>query len=84
MVVIRIEMWPGGDQSKAYPLGTMAVANKDVDAVTGLRSYNWQISKFDGTGVWKKGSIGRHNPKTHGPWDLLYRILALAVGTRNR
>lgn len=27
MVVVRIEMWPHGDESKAYPLGAVFIAN---------------------------------------------------------
>lgn len=83
MVVVQIEMWPQGDKTKAYSLGSMSIALKGVNE-KGLRNYDWLITKFKGNGVWKRGSIGDHNPKTHGPWDLLYRILCLAVGTRNR
>lgn len=82
MVVISVDMWPQGDQTKAHSLGKMTLTLKAV-GVDGRRSYEWEITKFGGTGVWKKGSISGHDPKTRGPWDLIYRVLAQAVGARN-
>lgn len=75
-------MWPKGDESKAYSLGVMTVILKGSDE-RGLRRYDWTISKLGGVGVWKRGSINGHDPKRRGPWDLIYRILVLAVGSRN-
>jgi hypothetical protein len=34
MVVVKIEMWPHGDRSKAYPLGTVLIANDGTGSTT--------------------------------------------------
>jgi hypothetical protein len=83
MLVIQIQMWPKGDKTKAYSMGTLTVALKPGTKSDGLRAYTWAISKFADKGVWKKGHIEGHNPKIRGPWDLVYRILRQAVGDRN-
>lgn len=78
-------MWPGGDKTKAYPLGTMTVAlDEDLTVSENFRGYRWRITTFDGKRTWKAGTIEGHTPKTRGPWDLLYRILRKAVGPRNK
>lgn len=82
MVVIRAEMWPKGDETKAYFLGTVVIVLKGIDE-KGLRRYEWAISKFKSKTVWKRGTIDGHNPKNRGLWDLLYRIMELAAGARN-
>lgn len=82
MVVIRVDMWPNGDETKSYSLGSMTIVLKGLDA-NGLRKYEWAISKFGSKAIWKRGFIEGHNPKTRGPWDLLFRILGMAVGSRN-
>lgn len=84
MVVLKLEMWPKGQQSKAYSLGTMKIAlDPHITPTDTLRSYTWFCTRRNEKGLWKKGHIGGHNPKQRGPWDLLYRILRDAVGYRN-
>lgn len=82
MLVMQIQMWPKGDRSKAYSVGTLKVALTDIND-KGHRSYNWSLSKFRDRGVWKTGTIDGHNPRCRGPWDLIFRILRKAVGQRN-
>jgi len=84
MLVIQIQMWPKGDKTKAYSMGTLSVA---LDPKTtknfSNRGYTWAITKLADKGLWKKGSIEGHNPRIRGQWDLIYRILRQAVGDRN-
>lgn len=66
MVVVKIEMWPRGQASKAYHLGTLT----------------W-VAEKKGGGVFKRGSIGGHRPKSRNQWGLLFRILRQMAGYRN-
>jgi hypothetical protein len=85
MLVIQVQMWPGGDKSKAYSMGTLTVALDPSTLATDItRGYTWRITRFKDKGTWKSGRIDGHNPKTRGPWDLIFRILRSAVGVRNK
>lgn len=84
MVVIQVQMWPRGDRSRAYSLGTLTLALDPATKPTDTRrSYSWRITKKNEKGTWKSGHIGDHNPARRGVWDLVYRILRDAVGNRN-
>lgn len=84
MIVLKLEMWPRGDQAKAYPIATMAVSLDPKTAGSNTsRSYNWRISRQGNKGTWKSGYVEGHNKNLRGPWDLIYRILKDAVGSRN-
>lgn len=84
MLVIQVQMWPRGDKTKAYSMGTLTLSlDPDTLPEDQLRNYVWRITKFQDKGTWKTGRIEGHNPKTRGPWDLIYRILKQAVGVRN-
>lgn len=83
MLVIQIQMWPQGDRSRAYSLGTMSVALDPKESTPTRRSYTWRITSFKEKRTWKAGRIGGHTPKTRGPWDLVFRILRDVVGVRN-
>lgn len=84
MVVVKIEMWPKGQESKAYHLGTLKIC---LDPKTKIedktRSYSWFAEKKGGGIFKKKGSIDGHNPKSKNQWDLLFGILRQMVGYRN-
>jgi len=82
MIVMQVQMWPKGDKSKAYSLGTLTIALEDIND-KGLRAYSWSLTKFRDKGRWKSGAIAGHNPRVRGPWDLIFRILREAVGRRN-
>lgn len=85
MLVMQIQMWPGGDKTKAYPMGTITVAlDEDLTVSDNFRGYQWRITTFNGKKTWKKGTIEGHTPNSKGPWDLLFRVLRKAVGSRNK
>jgi len=84
VVVVKVEMWPRGEASKAYSLGTLTIALDPTTVSAGSRSYTWRITRFRDKGTWKSGRIDGHTPRTKGPWDLIYRILRQAVGARNQ
>lgn len=83
MLHIQVQMWPKGDKTKAYSMGTLTVAlDPDTSTLT-KRDYTWRITRFQDKGTWKSGRIEGHTPKTRGPWDLIFRILRNVVGHRN-
>ena len=45
MIVVKVEMWPGGDAAKKRMLSVMKVWNVRVDTETGERGYRIEILK---------------------------------------
>ncbi len=81
MVHVAITMWPHGDRSKAYPLGEVTIAN--VGGSQSRGNYRWRLFKRGTNAEWKSGSV-EDFPRTRlGAYDLLHRVLKLAVGDRN-
>ena len=60
MVVVKIEMWPHGDESKAYGLGVVHIAN-DGTGDTGKGNYDIEVKHggifFEKPGNWKTGRV---------------------------
>jgi hypothetical protein len=83
MVVVKVQMWPRGNEAEAYSLGTLTIALDPGTSTPTLRDYTWRITRFKDKGTWKSGRIEGHTPKTRGPWDLFFRILRDVVGHRN-
>jgi hypothetical protein len=85
MLVVRIEMWPQGDASRAYGLGVVEIANMGGSDTRG--DYSVRLLKSTryarSPGTWKAGAV-RGFPRTRlGPYDLLLRCLAAVIGDRN-
>lgn len=83
MVVVRVELWPGGDRSKARLLGEARIANDGGQRTDSRGDYTVELSKFNGTGVWKRGRVTGFPRLRLGGWDLLFRALRATVGARN-
>lgn len=87
MIVIRVELWPGGDASRAEDLGTAHIANESSLADTSTYSVRLLKGKRYSSrpgGVWRTGEV-RGYPRTStqiGPWELLYMGLKSALGSR--
>lgn len=56
MVVVKIEMWPHGDETKAFPIGQMNIANDGTGDVA-VGQYEVELlhagSYFGKPGAWK-------------------------------
>jgi hypothetical protein len=88
MLVVRIELWPFGDQTKARLLGEGRICNEGGDQNTGEYSVNLlrspEYAKQANVGKsWRKGRVFGFPRLKLGPWDLLLRCLVAAVGDRN-
>lgn len=83
MLVIKIELWPGGDARRATSLGYASIVN-DTFGTLAEGNYRIAISQRDGKRPWKEGWVKGFPRKRLGAWDLLYRALREVVGERNR
>ena len=90
MLVVKIEIWPFGQESKKRELGRMSIAN---DGTGGVQTGNYNAKIFKSmeysekalsTSVWKKGRVEDFPRLRLGPWDLLLRSLFVCIGKRNK
>jgi len=81
MIVIKVEMWPGGDQKNAYPLGTAVIINTATGTAT-QGNYVAQVFSKNGRLI-RKETVSDFPRKRLLVWDLLHRVLAGAFGSRN-
>lgn len=89
MLVIKIEMWPNGDESKAYEHSRAYITNdgitsKETHGVYGSYDVRFMQSiKFNPKRVWKTGRAKKIHRTRRGVWDILYVALR-SVGMRKR
>lgn len=90
MLVIRIELWPKGDESRAREIGRGLIAN--VGGTDQVGDYEVRLLKsaeyaksYDPRrpGVWRRGTVAGFPRLRLGPWDLLLRALVAACGARS-
>jgi hypothetical protein len=84
MIVVKIELWPHGDELRRQQLGTAHIINNGEGTRT-VGHYTVKLFKSGRScpGVWKAGSVRDFPRQALGPWDLLYRALDEIVGPRN-
>jgi len=86
MIVIRLEMWPKGDESRKYPLGEIRVTNIGGDAQRGDYAIELMKSASHGAkrpGVWRRGIVKNFPRLRLGQYDLLLRGLIACIGGRS-
>jgi hypothetical protein len=82
MLVVRIELWPGGCEDRKKTLATGTIANLGTGSLT---HGNYFADLRDKAGrPWRHCSIANFPRKRLLAWDLLYRVLAAIVGDRNK
>ncbi|HSY50415.1 MAG TPA: hypothetical protein VLC46_16505 [Thermoanaerobaculia bacterium] len=84
MIVVRVELWPKGDESRKREIGLGQITN--VGSSTARGDYTVKLLKspeYAKTGgIWRSGWV-RDFPRTSGafgPWDLLLLALLAALG----
>lgn len=88
MIVIKIELWPLGDKTKAQILGEIEITN-DGAGTRDTGNYNVKLFKWNNKdrtkrgGIWRQGKVAGFPRKRLGPYDLLLRALLALVGKRN-
>ncbi len=84
MLIITIELAPGGDMAHKQHLGTATIIN-DGTGTLAVGNYEVRLSKWGRPGVtWRRGRIEGFPRQRLGPYDLLLRALQVTVGGRNR
>jgi len=85
MVVVKIELWPGGDPSKARPLGEMRISN-DGTGTEERGNYDVELAhagKYYGRpGNWKTGRAMGYL-RTLSPYHLVQLALNATIGRRS-
>lgn len=86
MIVVKLELWPGGDESRAEDLGSAIITNESN--LSDISSYSVRLLKGKRysarSGVWRSGEV-KGFPRTDtrvGPWELLFLALESALGKR--
>jgi hypothetical protein len=91
MIVVKVEMWPLGNEKKAQELSRAYISNDGVTSrETGgaFGSYDARFMQsiyFDPKKVWKKGRAECVHRARRGVWDILYLCLkSIGMEGRNR
>lgn len=88
MIYLKLELWPGGDKSRAQDLGSAVIANESD--LSPISSYSISLLKGkryspnNAGQVWKTGELHGwpRGSQSIGPWELLYLLLENALGNR--
>lgn len=83
MVVIKVELWPRGNSKEAELIGMATIINDGSSPRDTRGNYNYSFSKRGGKGILRQGMVKGFPRKDLGAWDLLYRALRNAFGSRN-
>lgn len=87
MIVIKIEMWPQGDEKRRWLMGVIAIVNVGGTKTSGR--YEAQLTTLalrpdtKPRPGWKSARVGDFPRRRLGLYDLLYRVLDVVVGARN-
>lgn len=82
MLVVKIELWPGGNPDKARLLTTARIHN-DGSHEDHPRRGNYVV-RLNGqgtnrSGLWRTGRVDNFPRLSYGPWELLRRALNAAL-----
>ena len=80
MIVIRIDMWPGGLESKAYPLATGKIINTLTTETLSRGNYKIELTLKNRKRVWRTGEIQGFKRKAYNVWYLLNFALLEILG----
>jgi hypothetical protein len=92
MIVVKVEMWPGGDERRAEEFSRAYIANEVTTTVsTQGRQGTYTVRLMGGIWgrpdclkrTWKMGKVEGFDRVKQGVWDLIYLALRDTVGYRN-
>jgi hypothetical protein len=84
-VVVKIEMWPGGDPEKKYDLGHVVICltgGTDQEGDYDVALFKSKTYTRNG-GKWRTGKVRKFPRRRLGPYDLLLRGLIAAIRDRS-
>ena len=83
MLIVKVELWPGGVEEAAEVIDIMQIIN-DGTGSYGQGNYDVRIIKRDSSNTWKSGRVeGFPRARFNTSWDLVYRALNSMIGYRN-
>jgi hypothetical protein len=87
VIVIKMELWPGGDSSHAQDLGTAIIANESSladNSAYSVRLLKGAMYSSSPCTLYKKGEVKAfpRRDKRWGPWELLALALEATIGDR--
>ena len=82
MIVVKIELWPGGWESKKKEIGRMTIANRGINPAHPKRGdYRVRIMRRGTTDVIQRESEVLNYPRQSYPvWELIMRALNSSFG----
>ena len=84
MIVIKVELWPHGDSSKARSLGIGLITNDNTGNGTSGNYFVELLTAGQQSRKWKSGKVKQFPRKKLLAWDLIYRALHATIGDRNK
>lgn len=82
MIVVKVELWPFGSESRKRILGEAHIINDATGSKT-KGNYKFKLFKKNKHGIWKTGEIKNFPRLRRNGYDLLYLCLKQIVGDRN-
>ena len=83
MLIVKLEVWPGGDKSRAYPVGEAHIIN-DLTGTPSHGNYDVQLmhsgKHVRREGIWRRGRVERHLRRL-SPYHLVQRAASAEGGT---
>ncbi len=84
MLVVTVEIWPGGDPESKRTLGQMRIGNDsglaDISDYSALL-YQEASERLKVEGFEQAVTVKGH-PRSEGPWKLVYEVLSQIFSTR--
>lgn len=82
MLVVTVEVWPGGNPEYKRTMGVAHIVNTGEGNLA-VGTYDVRLLKWTkGGGIWRRGRVVEFPRKVGGPWDLLYLALKDALAGR--
>lgn len=80
MIVVKIEMWPGGFEDQSYPLGTMVIVNDGTSTNPHRGNYDvWKLYASEKIRSFRnkppKGRVDNWPRHSYTVWQLIKRCL---------
>jgi hypothetical protein len=83
VVVVKIELWPHGDSSKAKQIGQVNIALETVTQTEEIGDYSVELLHagmyWGRPGNWKTGRLTGHR-RMLSPYHLVMRAIAACIG----
>ena len=70
MLVVKLEVWPGGDEAQAHEIGRAEIAN-----VSGLAPVSDYVVRVHDGSKWSRRFDVRSHYRRDGAWKLVLRAL---------